>query len=362
MVRIVLLRLLESYFRHRWLFLLPILIAAVAGVIYVLSMPPAYIASGRLYVSQENLLANLTASSTGGSLWTTAADTTVSELNELLTTQAFIRTVIQKTDLELSMSEGPDVVAETFTYVRDHVSFQSVGDNLIDITASGDDPNLVYQLATSSMDAYVQWKINSGYQESVAARTFFEALMQPYQEFVDDARSDLVRFLDANPAPVRGERPAAETLELERLQAAVQNAETRLNAARDNAQSASLAQVQSESVTRQTYMVIDQPEIPLFAEVSTTAMITNLAIFLIVGIFLTIAGVAGGAVLDRSLRFPIDVRHGLSLPVLAMVPDSRPIILSASTALQPGSVSAPLVAGPDSFAESGRADSSVLQA
>lgn len=355
MVRIVLLRLLESYFRHRWLYVLPIVIGLIAGGGYVASIPPEYTASGRLYVAQENLLANLTSSNTGGSFWISASDSTVSEIYELMNTQAFVRSVIQKTDLEQNMSAGPTAVDETITYVRKIVNVQSAGSNLVDISATGDDPNVVYQVVISLMDAYVQWKINNGYQESTAARNFFDNLMKPYQDEVDQARSDLVAFLTAHPEPVRGSRPPAEQMELDRLQSAVQRASDRLNSARDNEENARLAQVQSESVTKQTYMVIDQPQIPQEAKVSTKTIATNLIIFLAVGIFLTVVGVAGGALLDRSLRFPIDVRHGLSLPVLAMVPVGRAISPQAVTADQPSTSLATAAAAKES------GDTSVLQ-
>lgn len=356
MVRIVLLRLLESYFRHRWLYILPVVIAVAAGGAYVATIPPEYTASGRLYVAQENLLANLTSSNTGGSFWISAADATVSEIYELMNTQAFIRSVIQKTDLEQNMSAGPEAVYNTITYVRDIVSIQSAGDKLVDIAATGDDPNVVYQVVISMMDAYVQWKINSGYQESIAARSFFDNLMKPYQDEVEQSRSDLVAFLTSHPEPARGDRPPAEQMELDRLQALVQRAEDRLSSARDNEENARLAQVQSESVTKQTYMVIDQPQIPEEAKVSTKAIAMNLVIFMIVGIFLAIVGIVGGALLDRSLRFPIDVRHGLSLPVLAMIPTGQTIPPQAVTADQSAASSAAAV---KETSDSG--DTSVLQ-
>jgi hypothetical protein len=156
--------------------------------------------------------------------------------------------------------------------------------------------------------------------------------MKPYQDQLDQTRSDLVTYLTDHPQPVRGERPPEEQLELDRLQALVKQAEDRLSSAQNNAESARLSQAKSESVTKQTYMVIDQPQMPQDAKVSTKAIATSLAIFLVVGLFLSVAGIAGGALLDRSLRFPIDVRHGLSLPVLAMVPVAKPIILSLATA------------------------------
>ncbi|MBX0328821.1 lipopolysaccharide biosynthesis protein [Oscillochloris sp. ZM17-4] len=356
MVRIVLLRLLESYFRHRWLYVLPIVIAVGAGAVFVSSTPPEYSASGRLYVSQQNLLADLTSSNTGGSWWVSAAQSTVTEINELLGTQAFIRTVIQKTDLEQGMSGGPDAVDETISYARSILSLQAAGDKLVDISATGDDPTIVYQIVVSTMDAYVQWKINNGYQESIAARTFFDNLMKPYQDDVDQARSDLITFLNAHPSPVRGDRPPAEQLELDRLQASVQRAEDRLNSARDNEESARLSQVQSESVTKQTYMVIDQPQVPQEAKVSTKTIATNMIIFLVVGVFLSVAGIAGGALIDRSLRFPIDVRHGLSLPVLAMVPVAQFIVLPA-----PAEQALPTPTLGATSAEAGKSESSLLQ-
>ncbi|NNJ11087.1 lipopolysaccharide biosynthesis protein [Chloroflexales bacterium ZM16-3] len=361
MVRIVLLRLLESYFRHRWLYVLPIVIAVVAGGVYVLSIPPEYSASGQIYVSQTNLLADLTSSNTSGSWWVSAAQSTVTEIDELMGTQAFVRTVIQKTDLEQDMSAGPDAVAETISYVRDILSTQAVGDKLVEISATGDDPDLVYQVVTSTMDAYVQWKINSGYQESIAARTFFDNLITPYQGELDQARNDLVAFLSAHPTPVRGDRPPAEQMELDRLQQAVQAADDRLSTARGNEESARLSQVQSESVTKQTYMVIDQPQIPQEAAVSSKTIISNMAIFLVVGIFLMVVGVAGGALIDRSLRFPIDVRHGLSLPVLAMVPVGKPLIPAVATADQAAAAPVPTSVDRVSSDEGTQGDSSVLQ-
>jgi uncharacterized membrane protein YccF (DUF307 family) len=81
-------------------------------------------------------------------------------------------------------------------------------------------------------------------------------------------------------------------------------------------------------------MVIDQPQVPQDAVLSTKTLLSNMSIFLVVGIFLAIVGIAGGALLDRSLRFPIDVRHGLSLPVLALVPMAKPVILTTTTVEQ----------------------------
>jgi len=330
MVRIVVLRLLESYFRHRWLYLAPIIIALLSAGVYIVSRPPNYVASGQIYVADQNLLANLTASNPTD-MWVTASEATVAELTEMLSTQAFIRSIIKKTDLEQDMSGGPVVVDETIIYVRKILSVESLGDKLVGISATSDDPTIAFQLVRATLDAYVQWKINSGHQESAAASKFFDNLVEPYQKELDQNRSDLVTFLTEHPLPVRGERPSEEQVEIDRLQALVTKAEERVTSTRDNADSARLAQAKAESVTKQTYIIIDQPQVPENAVLSLSTITSEFTIFLVVGMIITVIGIVGGALLDRSIRFPVDVRHGLSLPVLAMVPVATPIPRAPAT-------------------------------
>ena len=320
MVRIVLLRFMESYFRHRWLYLLPLVLALAAGAAFIFSEPVSYVATGRLYVEKDSLLAALTSSNSGGSLWVTAAQATTNEINELIGSRAFTRSVIQKTDLEQNMADSPEVVDRTFTYFRDALSVQPRGDKLIEISVTSEDPKLAQQMVLAVMEAYVQWKMNNDFQESTAAQSFFQAQIQPYKDAVDAARGELIDYLNANPQPIRGDRSPEALMEIARLETTVKNAEDRLTAAQANEESARLAQVKSESVTRQTYLVIDQPQMPTQTATSIKKVLQNLAIFLAVGLFLMFAGIAAGALLDRSLRFTVDVRYGLSLPVLAMVP------------------------------------------
>lgn len=45
---------------------------------------------------------------------------------------------------------------------------------------------------------------------------------------------------------------------------------------------------------------------------------------MVAGVFLSIGAIVGSAIIDRSLRLPIDVSHRLELPVLALIPDVMP--------------------------------------
>ncbi|MGQ9482354.1 lipopolysaccharide biosynthesis protein [Chloroflexus sp.] len=331
MVRLIVLRLLESFFRRPLLSLAPFVLALLIGVGYIFLSPPEYLSSGKIYIEKESLLASLTSSDSDVSWWVTPAQATSNEIYELLATNAFVRAAIQQTKLEPLMGGGPDVVWETFTFFRDTISVNTLGDKLVEIRATTDDPELSYQMVVATMDTYLKWKMNNDFQESIAAQKFFEELIAPYQADVDTARQALIDFLSANPEPVRGERPPGEQFQLDQLRAALARAEERLSAAQENEESARLALVKNESLIRQTYQIIDQPELPLRAEFSITGFIKNMVIFVAIGVFLSASLIGGSALLDRSLRFPIDVQNGLGVPLLALVPFSNEVSVPAST-------------------------------
>ena len=91
MFRLISLRLLESYFRHRWLYLLPVLLMTILAAVSFFTAKPKYIARGVLFVQKQSLLARLTSVTGSDITWQTAASITTGELKELLQTEAFIR-------------------------------------------------------------------------------------------------------------------------------------------------------------------------------------------------------------------------------------------------------------------------------
>ncbi len=327
MLRLVLLRLLESYFRHRWLYLLPIVLMSAAAAVYVSSMAPTYAVSGTLYVQNGTLLSSLTDIRSDGFTYVTPAQATSSELYQLLNSHAFLRAIIQQTDMESKMGQGETVAAETIDEAKAAISLQELGNNLVMISARHEMPRIAHQLADSTIETYIQWKINLNREESVAAQTFFTDLIKTYSAEVEPARQALDSYLKTRPRPIQGERPEEESAEIKRLQAALDTAEERLSRAENQEESARLALTQAESTVRQTYFVVDAPTRPLNAERSKKDLVLAIALFVFAGAFISATGIVGGALLDDSLRFPIDVVHGLGLPVLTMVPEAKIQIL-----------------------------------
>lgn len=325
MARLVVLRLLESYFRHRWLNLLPIVLLLGAGVAYFgFLAEPVYIVRGVLYVQPTSLLESLLPLPDEPFTSVTPAEATATEIDELLQTRAFVRAVIANTDLEARMSASDEVVEDTIDEVREAVWAEAQGQNQVLIAAAHEDPVLAYQLSQGMVDSYIQWRVNSDREESAAAQAFFADLIAGYQDDVDAARAELRDYLDTHPAPFRGERPANEQIEIGRLEEAINLAQTRYASALDKEEDARLAMARAEGNVRRTYYLIDAPVIPVEPATSLRRVARSLAIFGGAGVLLSLLLVAGGALLDRSVRFPLDLEQGSDVPVLAMVPTDRP--------------------------------------
>jgi capsular polysaccharide biosynthesis protein len=321
MRRIIILRLLESYFLHRWFYLLPIFVMIISGTVYFLTQERNYISSGVIYTEQKSMLASLTSVQSDGFSWNTPAQNTTYAISDLLRTDAFIRAVIQGTDLEAEMSKGDSVVRETIDEVRKSIWVSVAGINQVKISGMNPDPYIAYQLAQSTINTFIQWKINSDQTDRVVAVKFFRELIDEYKSEHEEARQALRRYLETHPEPVRGDRPDIEEVEIQNLQSELIFIGTRLSQAENKAEDARLAMSQVESNIRQKYNLFDAPDVPAKSATSKRQLAMNAAVFLTAGLLLSGFAVLGATVLEQSFRIPLDIRQALDLPVMAIVPD-----------------------------------------
>lgn len=343
MVRLVMLRILESYFRHRWLYLLPIVLMTALGVVFVLLTKPTYTAKGVLYVETQSYLATLTdLRESGASWWTTPAESVNQEISELLQTDAFIRAIIQRTSLEEEMDGGSAVVDALIEETRRNVWPSPLGNNQLQVNAVHEDPEIAYQIVTAVIEGYLQWRVNADLAESEVAQSFFSDLIETYSVNLAAAREAMRDYVEAHPVPLRGDRPAEEAMEISRLQGEIDLAASRYATALDKEEETRLAMAQIESDARQTYFLIDAPTIPDTPDTSLRKLALSGGIFTVVGVFLSAGLIVGVALIDRSFRFPIDVINRLDLPVLTMVPEAT--IPSANAERQPAASTAAKVA------------------
>ncbi len=323
MYRTITLRILESFFRHRWLNILPLIIMMAASGAYLVVKKADYVSQGMLYINTPSLVKALDINNNNNAnLWSSPAQVTTDEINELIATDAFVRAIIQKTDLEEYMTEGPVAVNDLFVAVREEVKVVSLGTNQTQISVTDENPKVAYQLVNSLIDNYIQWKINSQKTDSQATLDFYSNLIEQYKTEVDTARENLKAYISAHPEPIQGDRPFLEQFEIDRLNNQVNLSQDRLTAALTNEESAKLALSQIESNARQTYITIDAPEVAVEPTMSMKSLGLSIGVFLAVGAILSVGLVVLAMMMDKTLRFSLDVSQQLGLPVLAMIPDT----------------------------------------
>jgi capsular polysaccharide biosynthesis protein len=323
MSRIVILRLLDTYFRHRWLYLIPIGVMVIAAAVYILNQN-LYISSGVIFTDRDSLLSSLTSLNQEAVSWNTPAQDTANQVSQLITTDAFIRAVISNTDLETEMSKGTSTARDTISDVRSQLWVSVTGNNQVQIGAAHTDPHIAYQLAQSTINTFILWNINLNHTDSATATGFFQDLIPNYQADVLAAQDALRSYLVAHPEPLRGSRPATEQFDIVNLQDQLEFAQARLNHALEKAEDARLANAQIESNIRQKYTVVDAPAIPDRSTTSKRKIAMNSAIFLAVGVLLSGIAIVGTTLLDQSFRIPEDVPQLLNIPMLAFLPDTSP--------------------------------------
>lgn len=325
MNRAYLARLVESYFRHRWLNLVPLLLMVAGAIVWLFFITkPEYTSQGTVYVQGGTLLSSLASDTSTQSGWASPAQATSDDLNSLLQSDSFVRAVIAESDLEPAMNGGPRMANETLKEVRKSVWTHTLGQNMVQVGAAHESPVIAQQLSNAAIQNYIRWRVNTGSNEGATAQGYFEQLIPRYETDVQIARQDLQAYLLQHPDPVRGDRPTEETFQIERLQSAVQEATQRLSQAVTNAEKAKLAGDRSTLNVEQMYSVVDTPEVPPEPTTSRRRQALNLAVFILAGLTLSVALVVGESLFDTSLRFPADAQQKLGLPVLGAIPQVRP--------------------------------------
>lgn len=334
MIRLALLRLLESFFRHRWLFLLPIVVAGAASAYFAYAAKPRYFSSGTLYVQGESLVATLNdLPNEGGSYWVTPSDLMVSQAGELLGTEAFLRSVVKGTPFEDQLNGTPEDVSKAITEINKQLWVSKSGANMVNFGAYSNNPEVSNKLATQLPESYILWKLNTDRQDSIAAQDFFTKLLVPELTAREEARRKLEDFLGSLNDEPGSRRTPLEELQISQFQSAVAQADQRVRDLQNKDESAKLAQQQAEQALRKTYVIIDVPKQATRPNNGLSKRLLDSSIYLIAGVLLSIIGIIGLAVLDPSVRFPIDVRHRLHLPVLAMPPNSDAVFQHSTSAI-----------------------------
>ncbi len=328
MLRLITLRVLESYFRRPFLSLLPLILLTIAGVVHIMTKAPEYITAGGISVRDEQGVTDVALDFGGGGLnWgETPSEKAISEFNELMASDSFVNAIMVNTDYVYELDD-PDVdEIDVYDHIRETVWADKIGDNNFGIFGRADDPVLAQQAVQATIDAFFNFNINTGVRQKQNEVAFWTERYNEEKAEYEGAQAELTAYSAANPKPVRGEEDPVVALEKERLQAVANSAAERYEKARDTLDLATLAFRDEQTATADKYLILDSPSVPEKPTTSLSSNIVVLGIFMAIGALMGIIGVVGGAFLDRSFRYPVDVKESLELPVLGAIPTGEEFV------------------------------------
>lgn len=315
MPRHAILRLLETFFRHPVLHLIPLIAFLALGGWYASSQEETYQAGGVVLVDDQTLLSSLTGLRGSEAGLETPAQYTSNQLNALLQTDTFVLAVAKVA----GVGDATTLTGDDLQEVRQSLGSWATGRDLVYVWSEHANPQVARDLADASIRSLIDWKIDSELTDSVAAEDFLSPVTERYREELVAAREALADYLRENPAPGEDDRPAVEQVAIENLEMAVTDAEVRYTEALSNEEAARLAAAQAESDIRNQLRLLDAPTVPTAPETSLRNLAVALLAFLAVGAMLSIASIVVGTLADRTLRFREDIDR-LGLETLAQIP------------------------------------------
>lgn len=315
-------RILEAFFRRWWLYMLPVVALSSLGAFSVLASGSTYFSAATLTVADSTLLSTLSdvrANPNYG--YESPAEATSRRFNALLQTESFAAAVAKSAGLSSALTSGEVTLAD----VRRSVYAAPAGTNLLRVGASTREPSAAPQLVTAAIDEFVKLVVGSETSDSKAAESFYGELAVEYKVDVDKATQELDAFLAANPAVgPEAERPEASRLELARLNEQLTRAEARYESVRGKSLDAQLATKQSEADVGQRLTVVDEPQDAVLAG-SLRQSVMSFAPWVVLGFLVAGVAVVGAAMLDNSVRTPLQVQERLGLRSLAFLPQVDPV-------------------------------------
>ncbi len=304
-------KVLDVFFRHKFLIILPLVILTLAGAAASLSRQTTeYRASAHVWTQRTPLLSSRLGGQ--GSSFTTPAAHQARVLNDLLKLDTFRQSVADRVDglegLSPTLQRGA---------VREGTAVFASGENVMTIRHRDEDPLLAQSIVGAIIDAYSVTFQSSVMDQAEAAETFYETRLEEASIALDESEQALVSYEGTlSPTAAIDSDP-----ELAALQADARLAQREYDEQLGRLENIYLQRDAALEGRDLSFQVMDPPNLPS-SPLPTPR--TDLLMLPALGMLLGVS--ASGAVLfaltrlDDSIRLPGEARK-IGAPVLAVVPE-----------------------------------------
>ena len=315
MTRLAMARLLEALFRNKLLFFVPLVLFAAYGTLSAARADSEYSSTGTVFIERSSFVNDLTGLANGFTGYLSPAAFAGQELYGLLQTDVFVESVL--VDAGVQMEPPGQLRSVQLAIARASIAAFATGENLLEVSATTSDPAVSERLSASTIERFIQFKVDLDIDESVAAAEFFADLAISYTDDAEAARAELNAYVASVSAASIDDLTPEEQLEIDRLTDAETQAATRYQEALGNFEAARLAELQAKIDIEQSFAIVDPPQVSTQADNGLTSQIVLVMLFTSVGAVVAFAGPAVMAFLNQGILFEEEL--GDAVEVVAVV-------------------------------------------
>jgi uncharacterized protein involved in exopolysaccharide biosynthesis len=333
-------RLLETFFRHRLLLLGPVLLVLVGATGWVFIQPPTYDSSVRVWVERQTLVPD-----PNSNPYLTPAQEQAGVLTELISTKYFDAKVGRRSPLadairaasahstggirtrllrlvglagpagQLTESQVDDQVYNT---ILSSTIVVPSGPEIITVTFRAGDPQMAAAVAQAVVNQFMDETLTNQRVQADAATTFYTSQVKQSQADLAVADKAVDDYLLANPSQRSVNAiPDARMLQLRRDDDA---AHQRQQSVLDKLDQARLNRVALDQSGTAGVRVLDKAETPTQASSIKKVVFEAVGVGLVLAVLILVVGVLLLTWLDSTIRRPQEVETILDLRPVGSVP------------------------------------------
>jgi uncharacterized protein involved in exopolysaccharide biosynthesis len=309
---------IETFFRNRWLIILPALLLLASGVGVGLLLPPQYEATATIWTEAATYLDVPTAQNQ----YLAPAEIEARRWSELARTHSYATAVAGQVLGETAVT---DRERQAFVKrVQDDLQVSGTGDNTVEIRFEHTDQAVALAVVEHAIAEYTGIVNDASAQQAEEAIKFYREQVRMYEdEILPRSAEAITEYLREHP---EAREIGPDGVPLDPPYALLEQ-QARADRATYQRYQERLIEVETQSAAVSTsqpvaFRIIDAPRIPANAStlnLKLTALVAVVGAGLSAGYAVVFVGLA--AKLDPSLRSARDVERTLHLPVLDVVPD-----------------------------------------
>jgi uncharacterized protein involved in exopolysaccharide biosynthesis len=333
-------RLLETFFRHRLLLLGPVVLVLVGATGWVFIQPPTYDSSVRVWVERQTLVPD-----PNSNPYLTPAQEQAGVLTELISTKYFDSKVGKRSPLAAALRDasahssggirtrlmrlvglaGPAVQLtdsqvddQVYTSILSSTLVFPSGPEIITVTFRAGDPQMAALVAQAIVNQFMDETLTNQRVQAEAAAAFYSS--QVNQSQADQATADKAvdDYLLANPSQRSVNAiPDARMLQLRRDDDA---AHQRTQSVLDKLDQARLNRVALDQSGTAGVRVLDKAETPTQPSSIKKVVLQAAGVGLVLAVLILVVGVLALTWLDSTIRRPQEVETILDLRPVGSVP------------------------------------------